>query len=108
MDIEKLIRTMHDELAKLPKGEPIAIEEYDFDKRDTISVNIDVLEDGTYYVYGGLIDEILRGIVFENSESMAYFQKRLKNEGIIDMLKEKGATEGSSIKVGNFEFDFYE
>ena len=71
---------MHEELIKLPKGEPIAVEEHNFDMRDTISVNIDILEDGTYHVTGGLIDEILRGIVFENSESMAYFQKRLKNE----------------------------
>lgn len=105
MDLEKLIKVIHEELAKLPKSEPIPVEEYNFDMRDTVSVNIDILEDGTYHVTGGLIDEILRGIVFENSESMAYFQKRLKNEGIIDMLKAKGAVEGSSVKVGNFEFE---
>lgn len=105
MDLEKLIKVIHEELAKLPKSEPIPVEEYNFDTRDTVSVNIDILEDGTYHVTGGLIDEILRGIVFENSESMAYFQKRLKNEGIIDMLKAKGAVEGSSVKVGNFEFE---
>ena len=108
LDIEKLVKTMHDELIKLPKSEPIPIEEYNFDVRDTVSVNIEVDDDGTFVVTGGLINEILRGIVFENSESMAYFQKRLKNDGIIDMLKEKGAIEGSSIKVGSLEFEFYE
>ncbi len=107
-DVEQLIKVMHSELEKLPKGAPIEIEEHNFDMRDTISVNIEILDDGTFHVTGGLIDEILRGIVFENSESMAYFQKRLKNEGIIDMLKEKGAFEGCTIKVGNLEFEFFE
>ena len=106
MDIEVLIKTIHQELSKLPKSEPVPIEEYDFDKRDTISLNIEKLSDGTFEVSGGLIDEILRGIVFENSESMAYFQKRLKNEGIIDKLKEKGAVEGSTIRIGNIEFEY--
>ena len=108
MDIELLIKTIHQELAKLPKSEPVPIEEYDFDKRDTISVNIEKLSDDSFEVTGGLIDEILRGIVFENSESMAYFQKRLKNEGIIDKLKEKGAYEGCTIRIGNIEFEYFE
>ena len=108
MDVEKLIAVMHEELSKLPKGEPLPIEEFDFDKRDTVSVNIEKINEDYFKVSGGLIDEIMRGIVFENSESMAYFQKRLKNEGIIEMLKQQGAEEGCTIKIGSIEFEFWD
>ena len=38
----------------------------------------------------------------------AYFQKRLKNDGVIDKLIQKGLVDGNTIRVGAFEFTYYE
>ena len=47
-------------------------------------------------------------IVVNDYESLSYFWKRLKNDGIIDMLKEKGVKDGDTVKIGNVEFEFVE
>ncbi len=49
-----------------------------------------------------------RGIILSDPESFAYFQRRLKQNGIIDKLLEKGLKEGDSVKIGAYEFEYFE
>ena len=39
---------------------------------------------------------------------MNYFQKFLKDEGIIKELKSKGMVEGDTVSVSGIEFTYYE
>ena len=38
----------------------------------------------------------------------ALFQKRIKNDGIIDALIEIGLKEGDMIRIGDYELQYYE
>ena len=49
-----------------------------------------------------------RGIILSDPESFAYFQRRLKQNGIIDKLLEKGLKEGDTVKIGTYEFEYVE
>ena len=80
------------------------IELEELDKRDTSSLTITVEEDGAYRLEGGLIDNLSRGIILDDMESFAYFQKRLKQDGILDKLKEQGAQDGDTIRIKDIEF----
>ena len=62
----------------------------------------------TFYVDGPLIERLFRGVNFEDDESMGYFERTLRKAGVIDALREKGATEGSTIVMDEMEFDFIE
>ena len=42
------------------------------------------------------------------SEGFAFFQKFLKDSGIIDQLKEMGLTEGDTVRIDYLEFEFFE
>lgn len=65
--------------------------------------------DGEYYnVSGGTVDYILDTTNADDEESMRRFQKLLENEGIIQALRDKGATDDSVIRMGDWEFDFVE
>lgn len=66
------------------------------------------LDDEVYVVTGGIVDYILDTTNADDEESMRRFQKLLEQEGIIDALREKGATEESVIRLGEWEFDFIE
>ena len=66
------------------------------------------LDDGSFVVSGGYIDNLIRGIVLSDFVSFAYFQKRLKNDGVIEKLKEKGLKEGDIVRIKDINFEYSE
>ena len=104
--INELKSQMWKMLEKLPKTKQESVETFIIDERDKTSLEITVEEDGAFRVSGGLIDNMVRGIVLDDMESFAYFQRRLKQDGIIDKLKEKGAKDGDTIRIKEVEFVF--
>ena len=87
---------------------PIDVEEFGFDQKDTTAINITKLDNNTYEISGGFIENLSRGIVVNDYESLSYFWKRLKNDGVIDMLKAKGVKDGDTVKIGKVDFEFVE
>ncbi len=104
-NIQDLIKEIYELLKTLPIPEPIAVEEHDFDAKDTTSIDIIKHAEGEYEIVGGYIDNLIRGVVLSDYESQAYFQKRLKDDGIMDMLKQKGAQEGDTVRIREIEFE---
>ena len=104
--LDNLIKTIFENLKDIPPVSAVEIDEdFELDKRDYTSINVTRDDDGTFIVSGGKIDELVRCVVLSDTQSFAYFQKRLKNDGIIDMLKEKGAQEGDQIKIKDIIFE---
>lgn len=106
--IDELLNTIIEEISKLPEKEPIRPEIFNLDERDYTTFNVERDDSGTFIVSGGLIDKLVRGIILSDTESFAYFQKRLKQSGIDDKLREMGIEEGDIVKIGNFEFEYVE
>lgn len=95
-------------LKDTPKTPPTEIELFDYDKKDNTSVYVEMIGDGEFEVTGGLIDNLIRGVVISDEISFAYFQKRLKETGIIDMLLEKGLKDGDTVHIKDIEFEYFE
>ena len=106
--IDSLLKKIAETIDKLPIPEPHKPEIYDFDSRDTKSLVIKKDSSNVFEVAGGLIDEIIRGVVLDDIESFTYFQKRLKNDGVIDKLIEKGLKDGDIVRIGEIEFEYSE
>lgn len=106
--IEELKKKILENLKKIPKKPALAVEEVDFDKKDNSSINITRTDDGGFVVSGGRIDSLVRGVVLSDQISFAYFQTRLKEMGVIDMLKEKGLKEGDSVTIKDITFEYIE
>ena len=47
-------------------------------------------------------------IVAFASDSFAYFQRKLKDEGVIKALKKHGIDDGDTVRVLDIEFEFVE
>ncbi|MDD3334712.1 MAG: GTPase ObgE [Eubacteriales bacterium] len=65
-------------------------------------------ENDLFIVDGPAIQRLIDSVNFDDDDSMAWFHHQLRDRGIIDALREKGATEGSTIQLGDMEFDFVE
>ncbi len=107
-NIEELVRVIWKELSKLPAQVPVDIEEFGFDDNDKTAIIVNKVAKGEFEVGGGFIDNIARGIIVNDYESLSYFWKRLKNDGIIDILKEKGVQDGDTIRIGKIDFEYIE
>jgi Obg family GTPase CgtA-like protein len=45
--------------------------------------------------------------VFNDTQSLAYFQLRLQKDGIMDMFKEHGVQDGDTMHFGALEYEIY-
>lgn len=106
--IEELKLKMLETLSKLPKTERIKVEQTEFDRLDTSSVEITRDDDGTFVVSGGKIDNFIRGVVLSDTRSFAYFQRALQDMGIIDLLKARGLKNGDSVRIKDITFEYVE
>ncbi len=105
--IEEVKNKTLEMLSKIPKKPPLKVEINDFDINDLTSIDI-VKENEKFVISGGKIDNFIRGIVLDDPRSFAYFQNRLNEMGIIDMLKEKGLKNGDIVKIKDIEFEWVE
>lgn len=106
--LEELIECVIKSLEKLPKIERVEVEEENIDKRNLREFKVSKISDGLFEVTGELVFEIMKRVNLEDMTSNAYFQKRIKNDGIIDALKEIGLQEGDLIRIGDYELQYIE
>ncbi len=76
------------------------VEELDKTKFTVKNVN------GVYYVEGDWLEQFIDSVNFGDRDSIAFFQRILKDSGIIDALTEKGCTDGDTVNIYDIEFDF--
>lgn len=107
--VTELMKYVYEELSKLP---PIQIfePEMDIDEDkfiDKTAAGFEIHnENGVYVVSGSWIEAVGGSVNFSDQESLQYFQRALKNRGVIDALVEKGCKEGDTVRIGDLEFDF--
>ena len=94
-------------LDTLPPAEPVPADEFEYERADVSEFFIDKdEEENVWYVTGGLVDMLERNVVLNDPDSMAYFQKVLKDKGVIKALRERGVAEDDTVVVGGVEFAF--
>ena len=106
-NLDVLLKEITNVLSTLPKLEPIVSMVTKLDVNDKTKFEV-VKEGNIFIVIGGYVDELIRLINMGDPESMAYFQRRLKNDGVIDKLIASGMKEGDIVRVGNFEYEYVE
>jgi len=96
-------------LATLPPAEPLTEEEF-FEEERLIGWEAIQETEGVFAVTGGSMDSLLDAVNFDSYESMNWFHRTLRAAGVIDRLRELGAQEGDTVKIGEdgVEFDYVE
>lgn len=103
---EELISSIFAVLSTLP---PISRVEADetFTYRKSGNLGFEIYKDGdVFVVVGDLVDMLCRNVVLNDPDSMAYFQKIIREKGVISKLKEMGIKENDTVSIGEVEFDY--
>ena len=104
--VDELLTTLVDILDKLPPMEPLVYTPVSLDKEEEETFEIEQLEDDVFEVTGGLVEILSRKVNLDDYDSFRYFQRVLKDKGVIAALRKAGATDGSTVIVGDIDFDF--
>ena len=107
-NLDTLVKAIFDKLDTLPKIEKIEAEVTDFDTKDTYSLEFNKLDEHTYEVRGGRIEELARRVVVDDDDSLAYFQRRLRDDGIMTKLRQMGLQDGDTVIINDIEFEYTE
>ena len=88
------------------------VKHFETEEEDVISVpdeSFEIIMDGPVYVITGPgMERLIDSVNFDDLESMNWCDRMLRKLGIIDALREKGAGEGSTVRIAEMEFDFVE
>lgn len=63
-------------------------------------------EGNIFIVEGNWVRKVVGSTNFEIFESIQYFQRSLKNKGVIDALEKLGIKEGDTVKIYEVEFEY--
>ena len=75
---------------------------------ENLPYTVEKLDDGhTYVVEGPKIEKTLGYTNLDSEKGFAFFQKFLKDGGILEELEQAGIEEGDTVRMYGFEFDYY-
>ncbi len=103
---EQLVEAIFNKLQQLPPVSRVESDE-SFTYRKSGDLGFEIYMDGEVYVIvGALVDMLCRNVALNDPDSMAYFQKILREKGVISRLKEMGIRENDTISIGDVEFEY--
>lgn len=65
-------------------------------------------DDGAFVLSGGTVERVFKMTDFSREESIRRFARQLRGMGIDDALRERGAKDGDTVRLLEFEFEFIE
>ncbi|MGN0642109.1 MAG: GTPase ObgE [Huintestinicola sp.] len=108
---KELISAVSAELDKLPPIKEYEVEappQAEFDEKLGSGEKFDIHrgDDAVFYVEAPWLEHLMRTVDIDDYASLQYFQRVLRNSGIIDRLEQMGIREGDTVNILGFEFDF--
>ena len=67
-----------------------------------------VKEEDMYVVIGPAVEKLMSRVNLEDTESMYYFQRKLDELGVNEALKKAGVKDGDTVKVVDWELEWYD
>ena len=105
--LEDMVAMVAERLRELP---PMLIYEREYEPEDEFVVGeretVIRRENNTFYVEGEWLFNLMGQVNFDDYESLNFFQRVLKNSGVFEMLEAKGCTDGMTVSIYDFEFDY--
>ena len=107
--LKELLYEVKNLLANCPKEVTVYEPEIDpalsFFKDEPYAV--EVAADGAYEISGPKIEKMLGYTNMDSEKGFAFFQRFLREQGIIKELENMGIEDGDTVRMYDFEFDYY-
>ncbi|MDE6059907.1 MAG: GTPase ObgE [Clostridia bacterium] len=105
--IDELLKVIKAKVDELPPPARIPIDDdFELEEKADQKFTVSRLPDGSFFVDGGLVDFLIQNVTISSDDSFAFFQKVLKDRGVISELKKRGMKEGDTVIIGDVEFEW--
>lgn len=107
--MKELLYYVSDQLKDLDQ-KPVVFEQEYFPEEELIYEDLPYTvekEDEVYVVEGPKIEKMLGYTNLDSEKGFAFFQKFLKDTGILDELEAAGIEEGDTVRMYGLQFDYY-
>lgn len=107
--INELLYAVAKKLKEMDQAPVVFAQEY-FPEEELIYENLPYTveaEDGVYVVEGPKIEKMLGYTNLDSEKGFAFFQKFLKDTGILEELEAAGIQEGDTVRMYGLQFDYY-
>lgn len=107
--LKELLYYVND-LLKNFDDKPVVFEkeyEVDYPDDEQLPFTVTMEKEGLYLVEGPRVEKMLGYTNLDSEKGFAFFQKFLKETGILKELEEKGIKDGDTVRLYNLEFDYY-
>ena len=107
--LTELMKAVSEILAEYPEDITFETEEEEFEipEEAEAAITVEKEEEGLYVVEGPGIERILGYTNMNDEHGFAYFQRIIRQKGIIAQLEEMGIEEGDTVRMYELEFDYY-
>ena len=107
--IKELLYYVNEQLKTLDQA-PIVFEQEYFPGEELIHIDLPYeifIEDDMYVVEGPKIEKMLGYTNLDSEKGFQFFNKFLKDSGILDELEEMGIEEGDTVRMYGLQYDYY-
>ena len=108
--VKELLYYVNDMLKNMDDAPVVFEQEYDpmaVNPLEQLPFTVEKEEEGIYRVEGPRIERMLGYTNLESEKGFHFFQKFMKENGILDQLEELGIQEEDTVCIYGFEFDYY-
>ncbi len=110
--VKELLYAVKNRLSEIKENPVVFEQEYDpetalYQQEGPHTVSYDA-ENDEYVVEGPRIEKMLGYTNLESEKGFAFFQRFLRENGILDELKALGIKEGDTVRLYGLSFDYYE
>ena len=106
--VKELLYHVNDLLKTVDRKPVIFEKEFEYQYQgENLPYTVERNEDGIYVVEGPKIEKMLGYTNLDSEKGFQFFQKFLKDSGILAELEEAGIEEGDTVRMYGLEFDYY-
>ena len=106
--VKELLYHVNDLLKTVDRKPGIFEKDFEYQYQgENLPYTVERNEDGIYVVEGPKIEKMLGYTNLDSEKGFQFFQKFLKDSGILAELEEAGIEEGDTVRMYGLEFDYY-
>lgn len=108
--LKELLYAVNDMLEQMDSTPVVFEQEYfpgQFSDNPDDPYTVEKVEDGLYSIEGPRIEKMLGYTNLEAEKGFIFFQKFMKDNGILEELENLGIQEGDTVKIYGHEFEYY-
>lgn len=107
--VKELLKRVEELLKEIPKENLIETNQRKVYKLEEDKNEFKIVkEEDMYVVIGPAVEKLMSRVNLEDTESMYYFQRKLDELGVNEALKKAGVKDGDTVKVVDWELEWYD